>query len=151
MSDTSTKGPLAMTTDRDDIASLLERVKAATGPDRDLDRSIWRHFNPRPAGRVSDVVLPQGFGKGALNDALDPTPMLTGSIDAALALVERLMPDWGVQTMSPAGGEYAACNMWLPPPDGGPKALWRRSSGKSVTLPLAILAALLTSLKENHP
>ena len=133
-----------MTTDRDDIASLLAKVKAATGPDSDLDRAIINGLGYHAwAGRMSYRDPPMWVDFGSSH--------VTGSIDAALALVERLLPGWGVETMSPAGGEYAACNMWLPPPNGGPEALWRRSSGKSVTLPLAILAALLTSLKENHP
>jgi hypothetical protein len=138
MSNTRTKDPLAMTTDRDDIASLLERVKAATGPDREMDRSIWRHFNPLPAGRASDVVLPPGFGQGALNDALDPTPVLTASTDAALGLVERLMPGWRFAMYTDGEGKGPCCRAMR-----GDEPV--KANCHASTLPLAILAALLTA------
>lgn len=70
---------------RGDVEGLLERVKAATGPDRELDRAIGEHFGecdysgPAHHRPLSDWARPY-----------------TASIDAALALVERCLPGWVV-------------------------------------------------------
>lgn len=61
-----------------DLVSLRDRVKAATGPDRDLDWAIWFETAKEPA-----------------DHGVDGWPHYTASIDAALALVENLLPDWG--------------------------------------------------------
>jgi hypothetical protein len=58
-------------------ADLLEKLKAATGPDRNLDAMLHHR----------DL---QGIGTGYYADA----PRYTGSIDAALALVEKKLPGW---------------------------------------------------------
>jgi hypothetical protein len=55
------------------MTTLIEKLKAATGPDRELDGEIWQQFG-------SDA----GMGK-AWN--------YTASIDAALALVKDVLPD----------------------------------------------------------
>lgn len=141
-----------MTTDRDDIASLLERVKAATGPDRALD---W--YVADATGHQSFNTSIQGmwppFMKGSRADKAVPT--YTASIDATLALVERMLPGWkwhfwcdgvfGAETprailMEPS---FARLSREDKP--------YERAQGSGATPPLAILAALLTSLKENHP
>ena len=75
------------------ISTLLDRVKAGTGPDRELDRAIWEHFVPPPTERVTEVELPPGFGEDDLSQALDPTPNLTASVDACLALAEWVLGD----------------------------------------------------------
>lgn len=144
-----------MTTDRDDIASLLERVKAATGPDRALD---W--YVADATGHQSFNTSIQGmwppFMKGSRADKAVPT--YTASIDAALGLVGRMLPGWkwGVASVSVRTGEKS--------PEGYPRygegfrAHVTEFSGlrpmpsvaEAQTAPLAILAALLTSLKENH-
>lgn len=57
-----------------DIAELITRVEAATGSDAVLDEAIYRAIDPQ---RALEIPL---------------APRLTESIDAALALVERVKP-----------------------------------------------------------
>ena len=73
-----------------DLPTILTRLEEATGADRELDFAIWDFFYPPEPKRVIEgVKLPEGFGKDAINYAMDPRPELTGSIDAAVGLVER--------------------------------------------------------------
>lgn len=58
-----------------DLEALLERVKAATGPDKQLDWEIW------------DAV-----GQPNLTGKHSPYLPFTASIDAAIALVEKILP-----------------------------------------------------------
>lgn len=53
---------------------LVDRVRGLTGPDREVDRAIER-FEHGP-------------------DVIPFTPKYTSSIDAALALAERVLPGW---------------------------------------------------------
>lgn len=98
-----------------DLAELLERVKAATGPDRELDADLaqtiegveiqWRQANGTmemyPVQRYPSTTHSAGFGIG-------PVPNYTASIDAALALTERVLPGWWVHGM----GRYPSHGLW---------------------------------------
>lgn len=66
-------------TDRKTLEALLKRVEEAGGGSRDLDRDIWQAFDAAAAG------APHGEMPGTF---------YTSSIDAALALVERVLPGW---------------------------------------------------------
>ena len=55
------------------IEALIERVKAATGPDRGLDEALRAHFGYPPK--------PWNY---------------TASIDAITALIERVLPGWHI-------------------------------------------------------
>lgn len=135
-----------------DLASLLERVRSATGPDREIDGRIEVHFRIHPWGPFhwinrspevnfasyeGDVWLSGGAGKFP-GSGWQSKPY-TSSIDAALALVERLMPGASVNMLQVA----KSCNAAVFPEGAG-----MMPTQVAPTLPLAILAALLTSLKE---
>jgi hypothetical protein len=69
-----------------ELAKLIERVEQATGPDRELDAAILKHLGGDPwAGRVR---FPSGEGRWYDGGSSD----ITASIDAALALTDRLLP-----------------------------------------------------------
>ena len=138
MSGTSKKGPLAMTTDRDDIASLLERVKAATGSSRELDRLITEITGYPNVYRNEDGSIP--FTATVAN--------FTGSVDAALALVERLAPTLVMKPtiLGDGTGHWQMTEAWC----GDIDVVDEWNPWEPMSPPLAILAALLTSLKENH-
>ncbi|MCJ2007204.1 hypothetical protein [Methylobacterium sp. J-092] len=120
------------------MRELLARVEVAEGPDRDLDREIH-------------MVLGFAMGK-VLHGGTDTMPLwnaYTGSIDAAVALVERTLPGavWHVMT------DYGDLNRAKIGPMGRPNASVYRvedrtdfSFGDGDTPPLAICAALLTAL-----
>lgn len=68
---------------RDTLISLRDRVRAATGPDREIDRDLWAVFVAETPRANADGLR-----------YIQPEPYTT-SIDAALALVERVLPDLG--------------------------------------------------------
>jgi len=131
-----------------DIASLLERVTAATGPDRVLDLDLARALVP-------DVVVLRRNDDDTANEPHTYWEYTT-SIDAALALVERMLPGWkwGVASVAVKTGEKS--------PEGYPRygtgfrahvtqvsALRPMPSvAEGPTAPLAILVALLRSLSQ---
>jgi hypothetical protein len=67
----------------------------------------------------------------------------TASIDAALALVERVRPDWGFQLVS--AGSFHECRMWATNP-----GVDSQEPATGNTLPLAILACLLASMEQHE-
>lgn len=94
-----------------DLADLIARVEAATGPDREADRAIarmigWHRVEPRfTRNRKGGWIAPEDFmgveQSGAPRlDSLHGTsiwpdvPCFTATLDAALALAERVLPGW---------------------------------------------------------
>lgn len=107
-----------------DIAGLLDRVRAATGPGRDID---W-DLDEAMTGEVPDF-------HGCLR--------YTASVDAALALMERKLPGTLISLTQMLSGWQAS----IIEPD--PEALGMVMNdhfADGTTAPLAILAALLTAL-----
>lgn len=115
------------------LDGLLERVKAATGPDSRLNVELatlsgwkWNVMH----GSLGYWTDPEGDQRGI--------PDYTSSIDAALALVGRLLPehDWILGHTN--GGLTIHCQLG---PDADKMAFGENPA-------LAILAALLTALKD---
>lgn len=78
------------------MTNLLERIRKATGPSRDIDIDIFKIFHPE---YISDDW--QLFGDGLKHkDSNDPSvkvPYYTSSVDAVLNLIETLSlnkSDW---------------------------------------------------------
>lgn len=110
---------------KEELQALLDRVEKATGADSQLNRDLVKAFDT-----------------SATCDFVSWPPRLTGSVDDALWLVERLLPVCGVQMGVDPSGCGAHINWW---PDGlGGKRV--TGEGCNVTIPLAILAALLRAL-----
>lgn len=137
-----------------DLAALAERLEKATGPDRELDADIsvvllggeiqWKQTRftgeSYPARKYASRDHVGGFAVG-------PVELLTASIDAALALVEKVLPGWSWQI-----GTYARVGIsaQLAEPistEYGP-AIGQRADVKAPTAPLAILIALLRTLSK---
>ena len=79
-----------------DIAGLLERVRAVTGPDRELDAAIARVCG---YGLVQSEWHQNSLEWYAWEGPVRCGPWIvlpkyTASVDAALALVERKLPGW---------------------------------------------------------
>lgn len=122
------------------LEELLERVKAATGPDRELDGDIAEALgiNPKGSFRMRSSPDKAAFGIGAYS-SWKPDP-LTASIDAALALVERVLPGWTYNFGNVGEDDCGwAC---LTQPEGDCTDF----GASAPTIPLAILAALLQAL-----
>lgn len=76
------------------LTPLLSRVEEATGPDRELDRDIAEHFYPEILTREHRVVVGGQFAWQHPTYGLTRCEHYTASLDAALALCERVLPGW---------------------------------------------------------
>jgi hypothetical protein len=124
-----------------DLNELLERVKAATGPDRGLDGLIAIAFPPDGEARTELGEATSRYGKYWFKhdhgEGSALPRLYTASIDAALALTERMLPGKSVLI---GLRQAAGTKPWARIGE------WREADATSATLPLAILAALLTAL-----
>lgn len=144
------------------IAGLLERVEKATTGDRELDVDIAWALEPeryRAAywnGRVGKpgTTLPHkldGLGRVSVKSNC---PAFTNSIDAALALVERMLPGWSVRIYSHPGAAYVdiyRLGEYIDLPSGAPVRNISSPYYEAVRIndrhvALAIVEALLRSL-----
>lgn len=141
-------------TDREQLTALLGQVKAATGADRALDCQIAFVTNfeddgmPRPFRDYCEIyeldwsaIAEQANSYQSILSRI--LPNYTASIDAALALTERVLPG-------------AMKRIFDNPDDGSVRAQIVTKSVVSVrgdhdTWPLAILAATLSALLELTP
>jgi hypothetical protein len=140
------------------LAELRERVLAASGPDAALSRSIqktagWHQVEPRHARNKHGAwISPQDWlgehGDGSpILDGLHGTAMhrdppdVTASVDAAFALVERMLPGWVYGVDPHENGCIAYVGFVAPNKDDD--QIFR---GRAATLALAILAAALSAL-----
>jgi hypothetical protein len=120
-------------TSRQQLRALAERVAKASGPDTDLDYDIQRTL----------------AGPGAWTTDREYYPPITSSIDSALALVERVLPNWqGIYLTSewtgikrPGNGEEFSCTLRR-----GIHSYVLVESNKRPSFPLAILSALIVAL-----
>lgn len=103
---------------------LVARLEAASVGSRELDGLLarqfgWHRIEPRHArNKAGGWIAPEDFlglhGDGSPRfDSLHGTdihrdpPRLSQSLDAALALAERVLPGWGVYLRSDADGQGA--------------------------------------------
>lgn len=87
------------------LKGLLERVKAAKGPDREIDVRVWcglfpgqrvlldagNHWRPARWGTLADLPL-DGWEEYEGLAATAEVPPLTASIDTMLTVAQRLLP-----------------------------------------------------------
>lgn len=158
------------------MTSLQTRLRDATGPDRELDGEIavslagWSQEkllakNINGSTESLEVFLPpdehnRDYIVSMIEDQvacniwapdLGEPPRFTSSVDAALELVERKLPGWGVQWRLPSKkeAEQGACPMvdLIAPED-----VWihPKCHSFSGSLPIAILTALLEALSDGE-
>ena len=140
--------------ERADLTGLIERLEAATGPDRELDRAIMALSYTWERRYIGGRCDPSCCPEGAHLDGVWVDPAtdrwkttarngfeFTASLDAAMALVERVQPGWNC----------SAINL---KPDPCEAYVWRRSErcvrdvgGKGPTPAIALLIALLRTLE----
>lgn len=145
-----------------DYSDLIERLREADGPDRELDCHL---------GYVANLDLGDGVNWRDKMDRLGmeyclgaatshqnvwshELPHYTASVDSALSLVERVLPGWRVSSLhtidadAPASSQHAYCRSEICPRHGDDEG-WKigRVYGLSKSLPLAVLIALLTALQ----
>lgn len=128
------------------LSELKRRVDEATGPDRELDVDLTIFFGPMPEGARKIFVTPDypaiQVGTSTLLELVFP---LTASIDAAVALIEQVLPGWGyvIDTYATA---VADVNLYAPDWPTGPESS-ATSTAQSARVPLALLSALLAAVE----
>lgn len=112
------------------MITLLERVRAATGPDRELDHAMWLRFDESAQAKYEAGRIP-----------LPWTWCLTSNVDDAISLATRLLPDCRFALYTNGGGKGPACLVMR----GDEPVL---ADEHAATLPLAIVAATLSALDQ---
>jgi len=131
------------------LTDLLRRAEGASGPDRELDADIlaalldasrergYRNANAMRSKGCADLPARDYWRRHG--------PLVTSSVDAALALVERVLPPAWVRLDSWYDDSKKVAAI-LPKPTPNEVA-----GGIGTTLPLAVLAALLKALIAREP
>ena len=125
-----------MTCDKEALIALRDRVREANEADREIDAMLLMRLGL--CDEISDPVCgPEIVNELAGKTYAHPAP-ITASIDAAKALMERVLP----------GCEYQLCNYEFPVAMIRPRGLtgWFASYLRDPAL--AILDAILTALIE---
>lgn len=135
-----------------DLDDLIARVEAATAEDRELDGLIygWLH-NTEPCGTFMVGVGEAKFQfrhpekpNAAWYVSESNVPAFTSSIDAAVALVERVLPGWELQVHGRDGIGTVLIYRGDVPFARAPRG---DSGSMSRPLPLAVVLAALRALK----
>jgi hypothetical protein len=123
------------------LSELLAKVQAASGADRTLDLDLARALVP------DVIVLKHDNGANVPHVYWK----YTGSIDDALALVERVLPGWwyhmAKKRLSPDEPLFA-CALY---PPGASDPQLDQEPEEASTQPLAIIKALLTAIGDSQP
>ncbi len=84
------------------LEELIAELEKATGPSREIDAQIWLFATPGATRRTSHVVSSTGAWEPYdIDETRDETgrliivPSYTRSLDAAVALVNRVLPGFG--------------------------------------------------------
>lgn len=138
-----------------DLADLIARVEGASGRDRDIDADLWWLFGHQtalvcfnnasmglPRQLPATLPIPAGLGRAAVRSFAEP---FTASLDAALALVERVLPEWEFSLSTARHRKGWSVTTW----QADDKYSGRLFDHK--TAPLAILSALLKAVQAQSP
>lgn len=120
------------TPDAQSLDGLIERVKVATGPDRELDIAIGDALPP-------EKIFSSGHWFN--RDDFVRYPAVTNSIDSAIALAGRLLPHHRFALFTDGQGRGPCCLVMI-----GDDPVVAQEFG--ATLPLAIILAFLTAMQE---
>lgn len=137
-----------------DLAELIEKVKAATGPDREIDAQLAYIINYdvdmsisfRTYCEILNLSWP-GIAKRAesrQNILCHNLPRWSASLDAVVALAEEVLPGWAL------GFDCGpkTCMAFCDPHDYEDRMFGGRYIGEAKTPALALLLAILTAKQE---
>lgn len=125
-----------------ELRDLAEMLNAATGASRELDAEIANATGWRLVWNdVFDISVREWVDANGIYKAQENAqPNFTSSIDAALALVERLLPGWEWSVWR--CGEVCGATVYNTPKDEIEPSI----SSHAPTAPLSILRALVAAL-----
>jgi hypothetical protein len=129
-------------TDNTVLTDLLARVEGARGPDRELDRDLAEALYPELLTRERRVIQNDEFAWLLPAYGITRCERYTASLDAALALVSRALPEancLGVELVVDKWDGYVSRN-------NVQSGHWLCEANGKKTAPVAILAALLKAL-----
>lgn len=133
-------------------ADIIERLEKATGPRGEIDyaiRNIVEGYD-RTEGASHSYGFKEWAWKGNECFELDAAcPQFTTSIDAAIALVERMLPGWSWLVRDDSEGAF--CNISSPGLRDNLAAEWIDGEtcfpSWAKTAPIAILLSLFRALE----
>lgn len=148
------------------LSDLIARVEGAGGPDRALDAEIVVQFDIRPdwlkdspgilwVGPDGDVLYSYNNKKSRGNPSAwyltdfypgKQIPFYTASLDAAVALAERVLPGWSWEVRKSGFGTPAQANLWNPRKSPAPDNNYRVDH-ESGCAPLALVTATLKAVQ----
>ncbi|KQZ49762.1 hypothetical protein ASD54_12560 [Rhizobium sp. Root149] len=152
-------------------ADILTRLRKATGADRELDAEIavfarWHPYGPEHwlnrSPEAAFSILSAGRVNFSLPDETEPrggwvVPSFTDSIDASLALVERMLPGWGGLIGIGTGTSIHTADLWSEArahqnseEEEENPLVGEDAHGEHRCLPIAVLIALFTALQEKE-
>lgn len=125
-------------------ADLIDRLEKLTGPDREVDAEIALHFGARHRSRRTGSGVNKGRewfvdSIGGVEEWSRHPPASTASIDAAVALVEKMLPGWGWDLVKPKKGAPGKCRSAV---FNGEHLFTGSAYSPEVALLLALLRAL---------
>ena len=113
-----------------DYREIIERLEKMDGPDTETDIDIW-----------CEIFAPDAA-------AIDPgfrAPPYTASLDAAIALVEKMLPGWDFE-LTKFGSHGSVAILW---PEGLRDAWARRTWSEGATPTIAVLIAFFRALESS--
>ena len=134
-----------------ELGELIERVEKLTGPDREVDCEIaWATGWDIEATNYSGTwrrAFPSWRGVGErTHRAADNwgVPPFTASLDAAVALVERVLPAWSWECRASGTGDKGQATVWNPikAPGHNDEQLAYNCPSPAIALVLATLRAV---------
>jgi len=131
-------------------ANLLSRLQGLTAPDREVDaeidttlfggETVWKQANGTmemyPASRRASKTHIGGF-------ANEHVPPVTASLDAAVALCERVLPGWA----KGFDGGPKTCIAFVDPHDYDDRMFGARYTACAPAPAIALIIAILTALE----
>ena len=130
-----------------DLSDLINRVRVATGPDRELDCAIFCATAESPFQNYYPDCVMASQGGFAARVEISDIPKFSGSIDAAAALCECVIPNFHRWTVGYGNGETFAYVDWR----DGDEDNWDRCTTRPApapTAPLALTLAVLLAKQE---
>lgn len=131
------------------LTKLIARVEALTKADRETDIQIavalidakreknWYHWQAnRPRGTT------EGTPEEYWRSRHDRCPAFTASLDAAIALTERVLPGWSWEARRSGTGDKGQATVWNPL-----KAPGHSSEQRTFNRPTTAIALVLATLK----
>ena len=135
-----------------DLPTLIARVERLEGPDREVDFDVWRIDGPDvqwddhgcAVDFDGDAVAFVDPGQHSRNfylasDYEDVVPRVTASLDAVVALAERVLPGWGWSVARSTELQPYGC---MCAPDRTRPLIQARAPTPALALLLALLRAV---------